>query len=145
MYQYDDGGRGAAGRKGVTSDCVTRAVAIAAELPYDQVYDALAAGCAGERRTKRSYGISGRKSASNGINTNRKWFKDYMASLGFTWTPTMHVGQGCTVHLKVGELPPGRIVVSLSRHFAAVIDGVVHDLEDPSRDGTRCVYGYWSR
>ena len=22
-------------------------------------------------------------------------------------------------------------------------DGVVHDTYDPSRDGTRCVYGYW--
>jgi len=24
-----------------------------------------------------------------------------------------------------------------------VIDGVLHDTHDCSRDGTRCVYGYW--
>jgi hypothetical protein len=24
-----------------------------------------------------------------------------------------------------------------------VIDGVIHDTFDPSRGGTRCVYGYW--
>lgn len=37
----------------------------------------------------------------------------------------------------------GRIIVRLSRHISAVIDGVIHDTYDPSRDGTRCVYGYW--
>lgn len=144
MYRYNDGGRSAAGRAGLTNDCVTRAIAIVTGLPYLQVYDALAEGCARERKTSRSYGISGHRSASNGINTSRKWFKDYMLSLGFTWTPTMLVGQGCKVHLRAGELPSGRIIVSLSRHYAAVIDGVVYDITDPRRDGLRCVYGYWS-
>ena len=41
------------------------------------------------------------------------------------------------------ELPMGRLVVSLSRHFAAVIDGLLHDNHDCSRDGTKCVYGFW--
>ena len=144
MYRYNDGGRSAAGRAGLTNDCVTRAIAIVTGLPYLQVYDALAEGCARERKTSRSYGISGHRSASNGINTSRKWFKDYMLSLGFTWTPTMLVGQGCKVHLRAEELPAGRIIVSLSRHYAAVIDGVVYDIADPRRDGLRCVYGYWS-
>jgi hypothetical protein len=34
--------------------------------------------------------------------------------------------------------------VVLSRHYAAVIDGVLHDVVDCSRGGTRCVYGYYS-
>ena len=50
----------------------------------------------------------------------------------------------CTVHLRADELPAGRIIASLSRHVVAVIDGVIHDIYDPSRDGTRCVYGYWT-
>ena len=144
MYKYSDGGRSAAGRRGLTNDCVTRAIAIVTGLPYEQVYQSLAAGCTGERKTKHSYGISGHASASHGINVDRKWFKDYMAALGFTWTPTMLVGQGCKVHLRADELPGGRIIVSLSRHYAAVIDGVVHDIADPRRDGLRCIYGYWS-
>jgi hypothetical protein len=37
----------------------------------------------------------------------------------------------------------GKLVVSLSRHYAAVIDGVIRDTHDCSRDGNRCVYGYW--
>lgn len=144
MFQYNDGGRSTVGRRGVTGDCVTRAIAIAAQLPYDDVYAALAAGCATERRTRRSGRISGKRSASNGIHTTRKWFKDYMVSLGFTWTPTMRIGQGCTVHLRADELPAGRLVVAVSKHYVAVINGVIHDNGDPSRDGTRCVYGYWS-
>ena len=78
-----------------------------------------------------------------------------MCDLGFTWVPTMHVGKGCATHLSHGELPMGRLVVRLSKHTAAVVDGVIHDTFDPSRetevteaDGSvrlthRCVYGYW--
>ena len=137
----DDGGRAAAGFKGEARDCVARAVAIAARRPYAEVYAALAAGRGAQRASKRTPKRSA--SARNGINTGRKWFADYMASLGFRWVPTMRIGQGCTVHLAAGELPHGRLVVSVSRHCVAVIDGVMHDTHNPSRGGTRCVYGYW--
>ena len=66
-----------------------------------------------------------------------------MKELGFDWVPCMSLGTGCQVHMHKDELPGGVIIVSLSRHYAAVIDGVVHDIYDPSRNGTRCVYGYW--
>jgi hypothetical protein len=66
-----------------------------------------------------------------------------MRSLGFKWTPIMAVGTGCRVHLRADELPLGRLVVKISRHYSAVIDGVIHDTHDPSRGGTRCVYGCW--
>jgi hypothetical protein len=55
----------------------------------------------------------------------------------------MSIGSGCRVHLRDGELPPGRLVVKVSRHYAAVIGGVLHDTHDSTRGGTRCVYGYW--
>ena len=44
----------------------------------------------------------------------------------------------------VGGKPPGRLIVSVSRHLCAVIDGVLYDTHDCSRSGTRCVYGYWT-
>ena len=141
-FKYDDGGR--FNRSGSTRDCVTRAIAIAARLPYEQVYDALAAGNHAQRNTRGSSKVSGKMSADNGVMTGRRWFKDYMASLGFAWTPTMGIGTGCQVHLAQGELPAGRLVVMVSRHSVAVIDGVIRDLSDPSRDGTRCVYGYYA-
>ena len=55
----------------------------------------------------------------------------------------MSIGSGCRVHLRADEPPPGRLIVKISRHYTAVIDGVIPDTHDASRGGTRCVYGYW--
>ena len=148
-FQHDDGGRKAAGYKGSAGDCVTRAVAIAAELPYREVYDALAAGNAAQRASKQermSKSRTGVRTARNGIFTKRQWFKDYMKGLGFEWTPTMEIGAGCTVHLKPDELPKtGRLVLSLSGHLAAYIHGVlVRPCSYARAQGTGCVYGYWT-
>lgn len=135
-FIVDDGGRADAGYKGTAGDCVARAIAIVTARPYRDVYAELAAGAGIERKSRGA-------SARNGIWTQRAWFKRYMTSHGFQWTPTMRIGSGCTVHLVAHELPPGRLVVSLSGHYCAVIDGVIHDLYNPDRGGTRCVYGYW--
>lgn len=145
-YVYDDGGRAAAGFKGqAPGDCVCRAIAIATGRPYGEIYKRLAEGNATQRLSKHSrvHASAGKRTARDGIWTTRKWFKDYMTELGFTWTQTMSIGSGCTVHLRAEELPSGRLVTKLSQHVAAVIDGVLHDSWDCSRDGTRCVYGYW--
>jgi len=142
-FKYNDGGRAASGHKGLTGDCVCRAVAIAAELPYDEVYARLAEGNATQPKSKHT--TKGARSARNGIETTRKWFKDYMVELGFEWTPTMSIGSGCKVHLRSDELPAGRLICNVSKHLVAVIDGVVHDNHDCTRNGTRCVYGYWAK
>lgn len=88
-------------------------------------------------------GIVGKRSARSGIYTKTASFKRYMLQQGFSWTPCMTIGSGCKVHLRDDELPLGYLVVMLSRHAAAVIDGILHDTYDCSRSGTRCVYGYW--
>jgi hypothetical protein len=137
-YIYNDGGREEAGFKGDTGDCVTRAIAIATGKPYKEVYDfvnnfAKDGGTHGSTR--------GRTNARTGVI--KKDTKKIMAAFGFEWTPTMLIGQGCKVHLKREELPTGTIIVQVTRHVCAVIDGVIHDNHYPGRDGTRCVYGYW--
>lgn len=137
-FEFDDGGRKEATGKKSSRDCVARAVAIASGIPYAEVYRALADGCASEIRSKSS-------DADHGVRVTRTWFKRYMKGLGFRWTPTMGIGTGCRVHLKDGELPMGRLVVNVSRHMVAVIDGVIRDTHNPSRGGTRCVYGYWAK
>lgn len=142
-FVYNDGGRADAGYKGTTGDCVCRAIAIITGKPYKEVYDRLAEGNATQRKSKRASRYTGIKTASLGINTKRKWFEEYMTSLGFKWIPTMQVGKGCQVHLKAEELPKGRLMVNVSKHMTAVIDGIIHDTYDPSRKGTRCVYGYY--
>jgi hypothetical protein len=139
-FVYDDGGRAEAGFKGEAGDCVTRAVAIATGLPYGRVYEALADGMA---TSSGKHYSRGQRSARNGVF--RDVYQSYLAELGWQWTPTMKIGSGCTVHLAKGELPGGNLVARLSRHVVAVVDGVVHDTHDPTRGGTRCVYGYFAK
>ncbi len=137
-FVNDDGGRAAAGFVGTTGDCVTRAIAIATQRPYQEIYDLINQFAKRERTGTRK---KGRSSARSGVykgTTNK-----IMKHLGWVWVPTMTIGSGCKVHLRDGELPLGRLVVSVSKHWVAVIDGVIHDNHDPSRDGNRCVYGYW--
>jgi hypothetical protein len=143
-FKKNDGGRKEAGYIGQTGDCVTRAITIASGLPYQEVYDAMAHGNLTQRKSKRDTKKRSR-TARDGISTKRKWFKDYMTSIGFKWTPTMQIGSGCKVHLRPDELPKGRLVINVSKHYTTMIDGVINDLYNPSRDGTRCVYGYWSK
>ena len=138
QWVMDDGGRAAAGYKGKTGDCVCRAIAIATERPYKEVYDLINAFAKEEKITKRKRGKS---SARNGVYKDVR--RQIMEHLGWTWVPTMKIGEGCTVHLRAEELPKGRLIVSVSKHLCAVIDGVLHDTYDCSRDGTRCVYGYY--
>lgn len=135
-YQLNDGGREAAGYKGKAGDCATRAIAIATGKPYQEVYDALGESCR-TRRLIRQRRASARDGVSKGVS------RKYLSALGWKWTPTMSIGSGCRVHLKASELPAGRLIVKVSKHLVAVIDGVIHDTYDPSRGGTRCVYGYW--
>ena len=137
-FQFNDGGRIAAGYKGSAGDCVVRSVAIATGLPYQEIYDLVNKLSAREHTGKRKRGTS---NARTGVHKSTiKWV---MESLGWKWTPTMQIGSGCTVHLRADELPSGRLVVSVSKHLTAVIDTVIHDTHDCSRGETRCVYGYW--
>jgi len=47
--------------------------------------------------------------------------------------------------LRADELPQGKLIVRLSKHLTAMIDGVIQDTHDPSRGGKRCVYGYYTK
>lgn len=124
-----DGGRSSAGYKGEVGDCVVRSVAIASDRPYKDTY-----------KIFQSY-MKGYGSPRNGVP--KKIAKKVIEDLGGRWTSTMKIGSGCRTHLVSDELPFGKLVVVCSKHYTAVIDGVIHDNHDPSRGGTRCVYGYW--
>ena len=139
-FVYNDGGRRKAGYSGATGDCVCRAIAIASEKPYQEVYDAINECAKKERRSKRRRGKSSARSGVYKATIHR-----LLDAWGWKWTPTMFIGSGCKVHLKESELPKGRLIVSVSKHIVAVIDGKPHDTHDPTRGGTRCVYGYFSK
>ena len=90
-YVYSDGGRGAAGYKGATGDCVVRAVSIASGKHYEDVYKCLSEGMKSQRSSKHKKRSA---SARNGVSVTRKWFKDLMREWGFVWVPTMTIGSG---------------------------------------------------
>lgn len=137
VMQFDDGGRAAAGYKASAGDCVCRAIAIATQRPYKEIYDLIIEFSKKERPSKR------RKRSHPSTGVQHPTINRIMEHLGWRWKPTMKIDSGCKVHLKAEELPPGRLVVKCSKHIVAVIDGVIHDIYDPGREGTRCVYGYF--
>jgi hypothetical protein len=146
-FVYNDGGRAEAGYKGTAGDCVCRAIAIATEKPYKEVYIGLNALLkANIKKFKHSTCRDG---------APREVYEAYLKSIGWKWVPTMKIGTGCKVHLQADELPGGNIICRLSKHLTAVIDGVIHDTYDPRNNGVeyvdgikhklpqRCVYGYF--
>lgn len=136
---YDDGGRSSAGFKGTASDCVCRAIAIVTGLNYKTVYDEI--NLQAFEYHRRHGGEPSH--ARTGIQS--KLTRKIMEGYGFCWNPTMLIGSGCTVHLRIGDLPHrGRLICSVTKHVTAVIDGWINDTHDPSRSGMRCVYGYWT-
>jgi hypothetical protein len=100
LFEFNDAG-GPAPRK---NDCVIRAIAIAAELPCDQVYEDL-----------------GKPDTTHGIAHRLYW--PYLRRLG--WTPTR------LTYRKDRTIPEGRVILEMRYHLAAVIDHVVHDTKDP--------------
>jgi hypothetical protein len=165
-FIFNDGGRAAAGYNGSARDCVVRSIAIATGKPYQEVYRDIECFASAERPRGR------KRRSSPRLGVQIPTIRRYMKHLGWSWVPTMKIGQGCKVHLADGELTTtGRLVVSVSRHLTAVIDGDIHDTFDPRRGdswsfekdtgqelkegqsrnengvwtkiGGRCVYGYF--
>ena len=139
-FVFNDGGRQQAGYKGTTDDCAVRSIAIATHLSYQEAYDLVNEFGARERKGSRR---NGKTSARTGVHIPT--FRRIMEHLGWAWTPTMKVGEGCRVHMRADELPSGTMILNVSKHYCAVIDGVVHDTYCDDRNGKRCVYGYWQK
>lgn len=140
LFVYATGGRENY-FKGKTGDCVVRSICNATGKDYKEVYDAINLIAKSEHHGKRKRGTS---NARSGVfkYTYKKYIEEV---LGWKWHPCMTIGSGCKVHLCSYELPKGTLIVSVSGHHTCVKDGVLYDTYDCSRDGTRCVYGYWSK
>ena len=129
-YIYNDGGRSKY-FKGKARDCVCRAISIASNRDYKEVYDSL----------KMTLGTP-----RNGVFIKNKAFKNWMVANGFVWTPCSGIGVKTSVHFIEGELPKGRLVCSVAKHYVAVVDNKVYDTWDSrynSFNEVRRIYGYW--
>ena len=120
-YTFNDGGR-SEHYKGLTGDCVTRAITIATKLPYDVVYNAL-------------------------FHIAKNWKGNYKMAKRIRLNPSPRNGCFNEVSgeflkgLKIEEVRTrvkvndpmfykGRYIVYVRRHYLAIIDGVVHDTWD---------------
>lgn len=140
-YEYNDGGRAAAGFKGICGDCGTRAAAIALGLPYKEVYDELnlirkeMLSKARSPRNKKRFSDSVRNGTATAV------MDEFMKRHGWEWVAKMRIGSGCTTHL--ADMPYGRFVCRVAKHYCAVVDRTIHDIFEDDSD--RCVYGYWKK
>lgn len=144
-FMYNDGGRKSAGFKGETGDCVIRAISIATGKQYKEVYDDMFNGMRDLSKRNSKAGRSAMRNSSPRSGVNKRIYHKYILENGFNWIPTMGIGTGCKTHLREDELPKGILIVRLSKHIACVIDGIINDTHDCSREGTRCVYGYYKQ
>jgi len=100
-WVYDDGGRAAAGFKGKTGDCVTRAIAIALEKPYAEVYESINELARVTERGKNR----GRSSARTGVW--KETYRLYLRAQGWEFIPCVRIGTGCQIHLRPRNCPRG--------------------------------------
>ena len=120
-YKYNEGGRGEH-YKGLVGDCVTRAITIATELPYDVVYNALfdiAKNYKGNSKLAKR--IRQRPSPRNGCYNEVSG--EFLKALNIKEVRSK---------LKINNpmFYEGRYIVYVRRHYIAIIDGVVHDTWD---------------
>lgn len=144
-FIYSDGGRSKY-FKGEAGDCVCRAICNATGRDYKEVYDELNEFVKYEKEhsRRRKHKLSDKKSVRDGVpkSLSRKYIEKV---LGWQWYPFTTIGTGCQVHLKTEELPKGICILKLSKHLTVIKDRVLYDTYDCSREGTRCVYGYWKK
>lgn len=139
-FVYSDGGRSKYFKTQGVGDCVTRAICNATGKDYREVYNALNNLSKRERTGSRKQGIS---SSRNGVY--KVTWKRYLESIGWEYSSLMGIGTGCRYHLNEKEFPKGTLIMQVSRHLTCIKDGVLYDTYDCSRDGNRCVYGFWKR
>lgn len=157
MHAYNivktDGGR-SQHFKGTARDCVTRAIAIASGHDYIEVYDLLSEvqkEWANKSRSKAAKKARENPSARDGVfrEAYHPVLTEPEYGFNFEWIPLMGIGTGCTVHTRpseVGLAVDEWAVLSLSGHLTAVDgEGNLYDRFDPTREGTRCVYGKYVR
>lgn len=123
------------------TDSAPRAVAIATGLDYVTVWNELYELC--QHVTQRP---NCRRTDHPETFVDKDILAAYLAGLGWRWRATQRVGACEKVLLSRRLLPDqGTYICRISKGWVCLKDGVLHDVTDPSRDGTRLVYGWFER
>jgi len=146
-WTYDDGGFSGSGltkHRRKHGNGVVAAIAIAEQRRYQEVYYELRTrqfDFCWRARSKKKQEHSG--DPHHGVFV--EVFRPYLIERGWEWTPTMTVGSGVTMHLDYEEIPDLPVFLArISKSLVAVVNGVAHCTHDPSRDGARALYGYFT-
>lgn len=144
-WVYNDGGYATSGFTGKHPNQVVVALAIATGQPYRETYHAVyRRQVEYVRRTRRKH-IKAKGAAISEVGVWPEVSRAYLRELDWTWTPVMKVGSGVTMHLRYDELPDEVLLIaSVSRGLVTVVNGVAQAIDDPSRGGSRAVYGFWT-
>lgn len=138
-FVYDDAGRSKYFKGKDTGCCVCRAICNATGKDFKEVYDLINQISKNEKTGKRK-----RKRSNARTGVYKYTEKEIIEKiLGWKWVPTMTIGSGCKMHLNEDEIPNGTLIVKVSHHLTCVKDKVLYDTFDCTREGNRCVYGYW--
>jgi len=125
-YIYNDGGRAKAGFKTQT-DCGIRAMAITCGISYKDARKYL--------KESSKKGRLGSGAISGGIY--KEDFDQALSQFGFKWKSAPKL-EGRKA--RYFDLPKGKVVARMAKHFVAVIDGQINDTWNCS---DKMVYGYW--
>jgi len=143
-WKYNDGGYAKSGFRAKRGNNVVIALAIATDQIYREVYNQIYDRQVDFVAKSRSSRVKDKGPYIPEVGVWPQVSKKYLLDLGWTWTPIMGIGTGTTVHLTYEEVPDEPLVVcSISRSLVTVVHGVVQATSDPSRDGSRAIYGYW--
>lgn len=144
MYKYieSDGGASAVKEKLKLQkrDCVVRAIALACDLYYEDVYSQL------EAQKAIGYYIRFSKNPTRKISTDPSrgnFFPDYnryLSSIG--WVYVKFKKPTTLGHLKIFE---GSVILHMSKHLAAAINGTIYDMWDSRQEGRSKVFGYFMK
>lgn len=119
------------------NDSISRSISIATGISYDRVQAML------DKYIEREC-LDDKYVNNSRLKLRKEVAPMFLKDLGYSWICKMQFSGGCKFHLKDGELPKDKtLIVNISKHFTCVKNGIIHDLYDPSRDGTRAVYGYY--
>ena len=122
-YSHNDGGRLSAGYRGKTGDCVTRATAIVAGLPYDDVYKLMAeANSNSKAAVKRG---KAKRSARDGVYKDA--YEVIFAKLGLE---KVKLPKGVRPTYAEAHEQYGNCIVTTARHMAALVSGSLQDTFD---------------
>ena len=142
QFIYNDGGRSKYFKAKGVGDCVTRAICIATQKDYKEVYDVLS------KMSKKKYGS--RESARNGVYKDiwKKYLKTLEDAHILKKIKCCEIGNSQKVHLVEEELPSvGTYIVQCAKHLTCIKNGKLYDTWDCQineyTDEPRLVYAMW--